>query len=101
MTEQTHTSKLSYEVVFGALLAALAISLVMGMGAPSGAMVIGIFVIATGKAYLVATRFMHVSVEPRFIKVLVFGALAVLLALYVGLVPDIAWYSAGKETAAP
>ena len=46
---------------------------------------------------MVLAYFVHLKVEPRFIKVLVVGVLAVIVILYIGLVPDIVWKPAGVE----
>ena len=75
--------------IWGVLVAALALSLVLGVLAPSPLTIAIIFVIAAVKAYLVLAYFVHLSVEPRFIKVIVASILLLLVVLYIGLVPDI------------
>ncbi len=71
-------------VAFGLSLVATAIS-------ASKVAVVFVFVIAVMKAFLVLSRFMHLSTEPRVIKVLVASSLLALLVLYLGLMPDIVW----------
>ena len=90
MSDASQAKKPSYAAVFGALLVALVVSLFMGVGTPTPLVTAGIFVIAAAKALLVVMYFMHLAVEPRWIKVVVIGTLAVLACLYVGLVLDVA-----------
>ncbi|MBI5514149.1 MAG: cytochrome C oxidase subunit IV family protein [Deltaproteobacteria bacterium] len=89
MTE-AHDSDRGYVVLWGILLGALGISLVLGLLAGRGAAVAAIFAVALGKAALVLYRFMHLKDEPRWIRAIFYGALSVLAVLYVGLLPDIA-----------
>lgn len=86
-----HPSTRPYIVIWGVLLAALAISLVIGGGHPSGAIVAVIFAIAIVKAALVLAFFMHLRGAPLHFKLVLAGALAAIAILYVGLVPDIVW----------
>ena len=46
-----------------------------------------IFGIAAFKAYLVATYFMHLGLEPRYMRVLAATAVGTMVLLYVSLVP--------------
>jgi len=54
-----------------------------------------VFLIAFMKAWLVISRFMHVTLEQRSIKVLLVGCVMALLVLYVGLIPDIVYVFGG------
>ncbi|MAE70370.1 MAG: hypothetical protein CME06_07880 [Gemmatimonadetes bacterium] len=96
---ETTEHRSNYFMVFGILVAALAISLALAAVSTGPIVVAAIFAIATVKAYLVLTHFIHLNVEPRFIKVLVIGLLAVLTVLYIGLVPDIVWVFGRMEGA--
>ena len=88
---ETGSQKTNPVVIFGILVAAFVISLILGSVSSHPGMIAVIFAIAAFKAYLVLTYFIQLGVEPRYIKVLV-GSIAVLLfVLYVGLVPDIQW----------
>ena len=88
MSDDTHPQT-NYVAIWGVLTVALVVSLALGMLAPSPLVITLIFAIAAMKAYLVLAYFVHFTVEPRFVKIMV-GSLVVLLAiLFVGLVPDI------------
>jgi caa(3)-type oxidase subunit IV len=86
-----------YVVLWAVLVGALLLSLALGaLGATQ--LVVGmVFVLAAIKAYLVVAHFMHLSFEPRFVKLVLIGALAVIAVLYFGLVPDIIWVAGRKE----
>ncbi len=90
MSEDNHTG-VGYHTIFYVLLAALALSLLLGHVSTGFWSQATIYVIALMKAYLVATYFMHVNVEPRFIKVLIVGLVLVLAALLIGVFPDVSW----------
>ncbi len=93
-TDTEHS--VSYQTIFYVLMAALFVSLAIGHLADGNVWANGvIFVIAFAKAYLVASYFMHLSVEPRFIKVLVVALMTVLAIFFVGLVPDVVWVFGG------
>jgi caa(3)-type oxidase subunit IV len=91
MTEAKPNRDRRYIVLWGVLVLALLASLVLGALGSSGAVVAIVFAVAVAKAYLVAAHFMHLSHEPRFVKLVIVGALAVIVILYLGLVPDIVW----------
>ena len=84
-------SSRTYYIVFAALMAALIISLILGGFTSNKTIVTTIFAIAAVKAYWVLTQFMHLKLEPRYLKVLVISVLTLLAILYFGLVPDIVW----------
>jgi len=91
----------TYVLIWLALTAALFSSL--GIGSLGGT-VVGltgaILIIAIFKASLVVAYFMHLALEPKFLKLLVAGALSVLLALYVGLYPDVVDLGGAAKTSA-
>jgi caa(3)-type oxidase subunit IV len=84
-----HPSDRSYVVIWAILLAALGGSLALGMLGHVTAAIVAIFAVAVVKAALVLFRFMHLRDEPRWVRRIVWGALAVVVVLWVGLVPDI------------
>jgi caa(3)-type oxidase subunit IV len=86
-----------YVVIWAVLVGALLVSLLLGLLGHATLAVAAIFTIALVKAYLVAAHFMHIKLEPRFVKVILLGALAVVTILYFGLVPDIVWVYGAKE----
>ena len=88
--------KINYDAVFGVLIAALIVSLVLA-DISSSPLVIGvIFMIAAAKAYLVITQFMHLSVEPAMVKVGMGVLLFLLLLIFVGFYPDIVMVFGGE-----
>ena len=87
MSDEAHST--NYTLIFGVLIGALVLSLVLGAVSSSPAVIGLIFAIAGVKAYLVLTEFMHVKAEPRWVKGIIITAVLVLFILYVGLAPDI------------
>ena len=82
-------SDTNYDRTFGLLMAALVLSLVIAELFTGPIMVTSIFVIAVYKAYLVLTRFMHLSVEPAYIRIGAPALLLLLLLIFVGFYPDV------------
>jgi caa(3)-type oxidase subunit IV len=80
-----------YVILWAVLVGALLASLALGALGASGLVVACVFGVALVKAYLVAAHFMHLSHEPRFVKLVIVGALAVIAIFYFGLVPDVVW----------
>jgi len=96
MSESAHEHP-NYLAIFCVLAVALVLSLGLGLVAPSPLVVTLIFAIAALKAYLVLAYYVHLSFEPKFVKVLI-GSLFLLLAiLWIGLVPDIVYVYGGPE----
>jgi caa(3)-type oxidase subunit IV len=84
----------NYVAIWGILVAALIVSLLMaGMKLPVVTLVL-IFSVAIVKAWLVAAYFMHLKYEPFFVLLVVFAGLACLYFLFVGLVPDVVFHAA-------
>jgi caa(3)-type oxidase subunit IV len=81
--------------IWGVLVAALLISLLMGAMKLPVVAVVGIFSIALVKAYLVAAYFMHLKFEPFFVLVIVGTGFLCLYFLFFGLVPDIVYAANG------
>ncbi|MDP3936840.1 MAG: cytochrome C oxidase subunit IV family protein [Deltaproteobacteria bacterium] len=79
----------NYVAIWGILVGALLVSLLMGFIQLPVVTVVLIFSIAAVKAYLVLNYFMHLKAEPFFVVVIVVAGLACLYFLFFGLVPDI------------
>jgi len=78
-------------------MVAFGISVALGSYTSTPLIVVLVFLIAAFKAYLVITRFMHLSFEPHYLQLMVVSLVIVLLILFVGLVPDIVTVSVLKE----
>ncbi len=75
--------------VYLILVFSFGVSLILGEFGGSVTAVTAIFAIAAFKAFLVVSRFMHLSSEPAFLRIGVMTLLGILCCLFVGLVPDI------------
>lgn len=83
----------NYVAIWGILVAALLVSILMGhLEVPVVAAVL-IFSIAVAKAYLVLAYYMHLKFEPLYVAVIVGTGLLCLYFLFFGLVPDIVFAS--------
>ena len=89
--------KINYVKVWIILSVLFGLSLVATVVSMSKAAIVFVFVTATIKAWLVVSRFMHLSFEITTIKVLVFGCVLALLVMYVGVLPDIVWAETAIE----
>ncbi len=86
----------NYNLIFGILIAALVVSLVLAV-ISSGPLVIGlIFAIAAVKAYLVLTKFMHLSLEPLWVKIGMGVLVFLLLLVFIGFYPDVVMVFGGE-----
>ena len=88
MNEHSHSGP-SHYFVFGVLVVAFAISLVIGSLYQSPVAIASIYIIATLKAFMVIHYFVHLRLEPRWVKYLVISLLLLLAVLFVGLYYDI------------
>ena len=88
----------NYGLTFGILVAALVASLVLSEMFTGPVMVTVIFVIAAYKAYLVLTRFMHLSNEPRYMRLGAPALILLLVLIFVGFYPDIVMTFGGQVT---
>ncbi len=95
MTESNHP-QVNYKLTFVLLIVALVVSLILGVYVGGQGAITAIFVIAAYKAYLVLTRFMHLSFEPTFVKIGMGVMLVLLGLLFVGFYPDIVLIFGGK-----
>lgn len=95
MSSSSH-SPANYGLTFGILVGALVVSLVLSEVFSGPIMVTTIFVIATYKAYLVLTRFMHLSNEPRYMRLGAPALVLLLLIIFVGFYPDVVMVFGGQ-----
>jgi len=79
----------SYEKTFITLLVLLAISVAGPEIGIKWLTLITAFGIAIVKAYLVASRFMHLNVEKKIISYLLLAAVAFLFLFFAGVSPDV------------
>ena len=115
MSEEAHEAHEDHSAYYIKIWAILVALLVVSVAGPF----IGIFWItmvtafgiACVKAYLVATRFMHLTDEPRFVTYIVVTALVFMLLFFAGTSPDVmnpegsnwikpAWLAEAAEPAA-
>jgi cytochrome c oxidase subunit 4 len=93
MTTSTHASSarpINYVAIWGILLGALSVSLVLAYLKHAALASALIFAIAIVKALLVASYYMHLKFEPRFVIIAILAGLATLSILFAGLFYDIA-----------
>ena len=88
MSTETHAHP-PYVKIYFILLALFAIS-VLGptLGIPMLTLVTA-FGIAVVKVTMVAAYFMHINVEPRYIRRIMYVMLAFMLVLFAGVAPDV------------
>lgn len=86
MSEEHHTN---YVKIWAILVVLLAISIVGPLFGHPVITLITAFGIACVKAYLVATRFMHINLTPRFVPYLVATSLVFMLLFFAGVSPDV------------
>ncbi len=93
MSEEAHEAHEDHSAYYIKIWAILVVLLVISVAGPF----IGIFWltmvtafgIACVKAYLVATRFMHITDEPRFVTYIVVTALVFMLLFFAAVAPDV------------
>ena len=79
----------SYEKTFITLLVLLVISVAGPEIGIKWLTLVTAFGIAIVKAYLVASRFMHLNIEKKIVSYLLLAALAFLFLFYAGVSPDV------------
>jgi mono/diheme cytochrome c family protein len=91
-----------YVFIWFALLTALVVSLVLGVASTGPAVIALIFVIATIKAYLVVAYYMHLAIEPIYLKATMISATLAVICFFTGVYPDVAmsWAVIPREPAA-
>ena len=88
----------SYVAVWMVLIASLGLLLLLHT-LPAGALTVtATFAIAACNAYLMLTQFMHMSLEPRYVRWLMIGAFLAVVILLVALIPDIVVVYGGTPT---
>jgi caa(3)-type oxidase subunit IV len=80
---------MSYEKTFVTLLVLLGISIIGPEIGIKWLTLVTAFGIAVVKAYLVASNFMHLNVEKRYVAYLLLTALALMTLFYAGVAPDV------------
>ena len=100
MSQKTEfrSTALNYIGIWMMLIVSLGLLLLIHALPHSGLTVAAIFAIAAFNAYLMLSQFMHMSMEPGYIRWLMLGALLTILVLLVALVPDIVLVYGGKST---
>lgn len=88
MSEQAHHHT-NYVKVWGVLVVLLVLSVVGPMLGHPTITLISAFGIAVVKAYLVATKFMHINIEPKFVTYFVVTCLAFMFLMFFGVAPDV------------
>lgn len=84
-----HADHPSYEKTFITLLVLLAVSVIGPELGIKWLTLITAFGIAIVKAYLVASRFMHLNIEKKIVSYLLLAAVAFLFLFYAGVAPDV------------
>jgi caa(3)-type oxidase subunit IV len=79
----------SYEKTFGTLLVLLVISVIGPEIGIKWLTLVTAFGIAIVKAYLVASRFMHLNIEKKYVGYILLTALAFIFLFYAGVAPDV------------
>jgi len=79
----------SYEKTFATLLVLLVISVIGPEIGIKWLTLVTAFGIAIVKAYLVASRFMHLNIEKKIVSYLLLAAVAFLFLFYAGVAPDV------------
>jgi mono/diheme cytochrome c family protein/cytochrome c oxidase subunit IV len=90
-----------YVFIWFALLTALIVSLVLGAASTGPAVIALIFVIAALKAYLVVAYYMHLAIEPLYLKATMISATLAVICFFIGVYPDVAlsWSVIPREPA--
>ena len=96
MSDQAHSheeghahSPAFYYRIYGILLALLVVSIVGPMLGGLTVLLITAFGVAIVKAVMVASYFMHLNIEKKYITYLILVAVVILVVLFFGLAPDV------------
>jgi caa(3)-type oxidase subunit IV len=85
----SHNHDRDYVKVWGVLLVLLAVSIVGPLAGIRVVTLITAFGVAIVKAYIVATRFMHLNIEKRWVAYILVVMLAFMLVMFGGVAPDV------------
>jgi caa(3)-type oxidase subunit IV len=88
MSEE-HTHHPNYVKIWAILIVLLAISVAGPMIGIKWVTLLTAFGIATVKAYIVATNFMHIGSTERFVPYLIVTCLLFMLLFFAGVAPDV------------
>lgn len=88
-----HTHHPNYIKIWAVLVVLLVVSVVGPMAGIQAVTLATAFGVALVKAYLVATRFMHLNVEKKYINYLLLTAVVFMLLLFSATAPDIMKHS--------
>ena len=115
MSEEAHEAHEDHSAYYIKIWAILVVLLVVSVAGPFIGVfwitMVTAFGIACVKAYLVATRFMHIGAEPAFVSYIVVTALVFMLLFFAAVAPDVmkptgsnwikpAWLAEASEPAA-
>jgi caa(3)-type oxidase subunit IV len=87
-TPSSHSAR-QYYVIWAALLVLLGLSLAFGQIGSVHVMTTLVFGVAAIKIALVMRYFMHMKLEPWLLAALMVGAFLCLVALFIGVSPDV------------
>ena len=86
MSEEHHTN---YIKIWGILVVLLCVSVIGPMFEIQWLTLVTAFGIAVVKAVIVARKFMHIDLEPRFVTYMAVTALVFILLFFAGTSPDV------------
>jgi caa(3)-type oxidase subunit IV len=89
MSEEAHVHHINYPKIYGVLLVLLVISVLGPFLEIQAITLITAFGIAVVKAYLVATKFMHIGDAPKFITYIMTTCLVFMLLFFAAVAPDV------------
>ncbi len=89
MSEEHDTHDINYVKIWAILLVLLAVSVIGPMFEIQALTLITAFGVACVKAYLVATKFMHINMTQRFIPYMVATGVVLMLLFFSGVAPDV------------
>ncbi len=81
----------NYVAIWAVLLALLLAGIVVGNVQSPALGAALVFGVAGVKAYIVAANYMHLKYEPLFVKLIVASALACIVLVLIGLIPDVVY----------
>jgi len=93
MIREAHMHHPNYVKIWAILVVLLMVSLLGSMSSIRSVVLIAAFGVALAKTYLVATNFMHVNVEKRWVPYLMGIFLAFMVILFAAVAPDVMKHS--------
>jgi caa(3)-type oxidase subunit IV len=101
MTTEAHVQHPNYVKVWAILVALLIVSVLGSMSHIREVVLIAAFGVAVVKAYLVASNFMHLNVEKRWVPYLLIMCLLFVAILFAGVAPDVMKHAGQNWTKNP